>query len=90
MSADVKPYRHRFPKNIIQYAVWLHHRFTLSYRDIEELLLQRGIQVSHETIREWCNKFGPTITKELRQREPQRLSTRQFPKIPSEMEKRGQ
>ncbi|MFC3863190.1 IS6 family transposase, partial [Deinococcus antarcticus] len=39
MPADPKPYRHRFPKSIIQYAVWLYHRFTLSYRDIEELLL---------------------------------------------------
>ena len=70
MPADVKPYRHRFPKSIIQYAVWLYHRFTLSYRDIEELLFQRGIQVSHETIRDWCDKFAPTITKELRKREP--------------------
>ena len=74
MSADLKPYRHRFPKNVIQYAVWLYHRFTLSYRDIEELLLQRGIQVSHETIRGWCEKFGPTITKELKKREPRRGS----------------
>lgn len=74
MPDDVKPYRHRFPKSIIQHAVWLYHRFTLSYRDIEELLLQRGIQVSHETIRDWCEKFGPTITKELRKREPRRGS----------------
>lgn len=70
MPADPKPYRHRFPTSIIQYAVWLYHRFTLSYRDIEELLFQRGIQVSHETIRYWCEKFGPTITNELRKREP--------------------
>mgnify|MGYP002717871949 FL=1 len=74
MSADVKPYRHRFPRSIIQYAVWLYHRFTLSYRDIEELLLHRGIQVSYETIRDWCVKFGPSITKELRKREPTRGS----------------
>ena len=74
MPADPKPYRHRFPKSIIQHAVWLYHRFTLSYRDIEELLLQRGIQVSHETIRDWCEKFGPTITEELRKREPRRGS----------------
>ena len=44
MPADVKPYRHRCPRSIIQHAVWLYHRFTLSYRDIEELLLQRGIE----------------------------------------------
>ena len=74
MPADPKPYRHRFPKSIIQYAVWLYHRFTLSYRDIEELLLQRGIQVSHETIRDWCDKFGPNITEALRKREPRRGS----------------
>jgi len=74
VPADPKPYRHRFPTSIIQYAVWLYHRFTLSYRDIEELLFQRGIQVSHETIRYWCEKFGPTITNELRKREPLRGS----------------
>ncbi|ADY27784.1 Integrase catalytic region (plasmid) [Deinococcus proteolyticus MRP] len=74
MPADPKPYRHRFPKSIIQHAVWLYHRFTLSYRDIEELLFQRGIQVSHETIRDWCDKFGPNLTKELKKREPQRGS----------------
>lgn len=74
MPADPKPYRHRFPKSIIQHAVWLYHRFPLSYRDVEELLLQRGIQVSHETIRDWCDKFGPTITKELKKREPHRGS----------------
>ena len=74
MPADVKPYRHRFPKSIIQYAVWLYHRFTLSYRDIEELLFQRGIQVSYETIRDWCNKFDSTMTRGLRKREPQRGS----------------
>ena len=74
MPDDVKPYRHRFPRSIIQYAVWLYHRFTLSYRDIEELLLQRRILVSYETIRDWCEKFGPTITEELRKREPRRGS----------------
>ncbi|WP_415791766.1 IS6 family transposase [Deinococcus saxicola] len=57
-----------------QYAVWLYHRFTLSYRDIEELLHQRGIQVTYETIRDWCEKFGPTFTRELRKREPRRGS----------------
>ena len=56
--SDVKPYRHRFPMTIIQHAVWLYHRFPLSYRDVQELLHQRGIQVSHETLREWCIKFG--------------------------------
>ena len=50
--------RHRFPPEIIQYAVWLYHRFNLSHRDIEDLLAERGINVSYEAIRLWCNKFG--------------------------------
>ena len=49
---------------IIQHAVWLYHRFPLSYRDVQELLHQRGIQVSHETLREWCIKFGPLFAEE--------------------------
>ena len=71
---DAKPYRHRFPMTIIQHAVWLYHRFPLSYRDVQELLHQRGIEVSHETLREWCMKFGPLFTDELRQREPRQGS----------------
>ena len=50
--------RYRFPSEIIQYAVWLYHRFNLSHRDIEDLLAERGITVSYESIRLWCNKFG--------------------------------
>ncbi|MCZ6733788.1 MAG: DDE-type integrase/transposase/recombinase, partial [Gammaproteobacteria bacterium] len=50
--------RHRFPPEIIQYAVWLYHRFNLSHRDIEDLLAEREITVSYEAIRLWCNKFG--------------------------------
>ena len=72
--SDAKPYRHRFPMMIIQHAVWLYHRFPLSYRDVQELLHQRDIQVSHETLREWCIKFGPLFAEELRQREPRRGS----------------
>jgi transposase-like protein len=49
----------RFPAEVISHAVWLYHRFPLSFREIEELLLARGIIVSHETIRAWCEKFGP-------------------------------
>ena len=52
---DAKPYRHRFPMTIIQHAIWLYH--PLSYQDVQELLHQRGIEVSHETLREWCIKF---------------------------------
>ena len=48
----------RFPPEIIQYAVWLYHRFNLSHRDIEDMLAEREITVSYEAIRLWCNKFG--------------------------------
>ena len=60
--------RHRFPAEIIQYAVWLYFRFNLSHRDIEDLLAQRGIIVTHETIRLWCNKFGSKYATRLRKR----------------------
>ena len=60
--------RHRFPPEIIQYAVWLYHRFNLSHRDIEDLLARRGITVSYEAIRLWCNKFGPLYARRLRRR----------------------
>ena len=58
--------RHRFPPKIIQHAIWLYHRFNLSHRDIEDLLAQRGIFVTHESIRLWCNKFGPQYARRLR------------------------
>ena len=60
--------RHRFPAAIIQHAVWLYYRFNLSQRDIEDLLAKRGIEVSYESIRLWCNKFGPNYAKRLRSR----------------------
>jgi putative transposase len=50
--------RHRFPPNVIQHAVWLYLRFTLSYRDVEDLLAERGLDISYETIRRWVLKFG--------------------------------
>jgi len=58
--------RHRYPKEIISHVVWLYHRFTLSFQDIEELLAYRGIEVSYESIRQWCLKFGKTYVKKLR------------------------
>lgn len=58
--------RHRFPSEIIQYAVWLYHRFNLSFRDVEDLLHERAIDVSYESIRLWCNKFGPEFAKRLK------------------------
>ncbi len=60
--------RYRFPPVIIQYAVWLYFRFNLSHRDIEDLLAQRGIIVTHESIRLWCNKFGSKYAARLRRR----------------------
>ena len=60
--------RHRFPSEIIQYAVWLYHRFNLSHRDIEDLLAERGIIVSYESIRLWCNKFGTKYAARLRRK----------------------
>ena len=59
---------------IIQHSVWLYHRFPLSYRDVQELLHQRGIQVSHETLREWNIKFGSLFAEDLRHQEPRRGS----------------
>ena len=67
MSILVPAYkRHRFSPGIIQYAVWLYFRFNLSHRDIEDRLARRGIEVSRESIRLWCNKFGPTYARRLR------------------------
>jgi len=66
---------YRFPKAIISYAVYLYHRYGLSYRDVQELLFERGIDVSHETVRVWCAKFGPDIAEALRRRRPRRGST---------------
>ena len=60
--------RHRFPAEVIRYAVWLYFRFTLSVRDVEELLAQRGIEVSREAVRCWVIKFGPLIAANLRRR----------------------
>ena len=57
---------HRFPTEIIRHAVWLYSRFTLSYRDIEDLLAERGLDVSYESIRRWFKKFGPQIAHNIR------------------------
>jgi putative transposase len=60
--------RHRFPREIIQYAVWLYFRFNLSHRDIADLLAERGIMVSYESVRLWCNKFGSKYARRLKRR----------------------
>ena len=58
----------RFPSEIISHALWLYHRFCLSFREIEELLAKRGITVTYETIRQWCQKFGPGYARKLKKR----------------------
>jgi len=58
--------RHRFPPEIVQHSVWLYYRFNLSHRDIEDLLARRGVLVTHESVRLWCNKFGPRYARRLR------------------------
>ena len=70
MTPRRSPYRrHRFPPDIISHAVWLYYRFCLSFRDVEDLLAQRGVTVTYETIRQWCAKFGATYARRLRRRE---------------------
>ena len=61
---------HRYPDEIIAHCVWLYHRFPLSFREVEELMLQRGVVVSYETIRQWCAKFGQAYANQLRRRRP--------------------
>ena len=66
---------YRFPAEIIQQAIWLYLRFTLSLRDVEDLLAERGIMVSYETVRRWVNYFGPMIAADLRKRRPKPHTT---------------
>src|SRR5690242_16427727 len=61
---------HRFPPEIISHAVWLYFRFSVSFRDVEELMADPGIRVSYETVREWSAKFGPAYARELRRQRP--------------------
>src|SRR3979490_2342840 len=62
--------RHRFPPVVIQHAVWLYLRFSLSYRDVEELLAERGLDTSYESVRSWVLKFGPALLHALRRARP--------------------
>ncbi|MBD2000248.1 IS6 family transposase [Leptolyngbya sp. FACHB-541] len=62
--------RHRFPVEIISYCVWLYYTFPLSYRDIEKMMLYRGIEVTYESIREWCHKFGQQYANQVRRKRP--------------------
>ncbi len=62
---------YRFPAEIISHAVWLYFRFSLSYRDVEELMAARGVVLTYETVRQWCRKFGQHSAKQLRRRRAQ-------------------
>jgi putative transposase len=68
-SAPSRYHGHRFPPEIIGYAVWVYHRFCLSFRDVEDLLAERGIIVSYEAIRQWCWKFGPDYARRLKKKQ---------------------
>src|ERR1700749_2602835 len=68
--AEISYRRHRFPPMIIQHAVWLYLRFTLTYRDVEELLAERGIDISSEPVRCWVLKFGRGIARRVRRCRP--------------------
>src|ERR671911_1974846 len=61
---------HRFPSEIISHGVWLYFRFCLSFREVEELLFERGVTVTYETIRQWCRKFGQDYANQIRRRRP--------------------
>jgi putative transposase len=75
MMNEISYSGYRFPPEIIQHAIWLYVRFTLSFRDVEDLLAERGILVSYETVRRWGNHFGPTIAADLRKRRPKPHTT---------------
>lgn len=71
MNAIVPSYKgFRFPVEIISHFVWLYHRFPLSFREVEEMMMERGVVVFHETVRQWCAKFGQTYANQLRRRRP--------------------
>ncbi|MFF9569878.1 IS6 family transposase [Streptomyces sp. NPDC014685] len=71
VSSAPPSYRgHRYPVEVISHCVWLYFRFPLSFREVEELMLQRGVIVSHETVRRWCMKFGQAYANGLRRRQP--------------------
>src|ERR1700689_564210 len=72
---------YRFPPEIIRQAIWLYFRVTLSLRDVEDLLAERGIIVSYETARRWVNHFGPRIAAELRKRRPRPHASWHFDEV---------
>jgi len=69
MTSDIFSYRgYRYPPQVISHVVWLYHRFCLSLRDVEDLMAERGIVVSYESVRQWCRKFGPTFARAAKRR----------------------
>jgi putative transposase len=71
MNEAISYRRYRFPRQIISYAVWAYYRFAVSFRDVEDLLAERGVVVTYETIRHWCLHFGRHYARKLRNREGQ-------------------
>jgi putative transposase len=69
-ASDSLYHCHRFPPEIISHCVWLYFRFSLSFRDVEELMSSRGVALTYETVREWCLKFGQTYANGLRRKSP--------------------
>ncbi|MEV7738874.1 IS6 family transposase [Streptomyces sp. NPDC088921] len=69
-SASLSYKGHRYPVEVISHCVWLYFRFPLSFREVEELMLERGVTVSYETVRRWCGKFGQQYANALRRRQP--------------------
>ena len=72
---------HRFPAEIIGHAVWLYHVFGLSLREVELILAERGIAVTHESIRQWCLRFGADFARKLRRRRPKPGDTWHFDEV---------
>jgi putative transposase len=70
---------HRFAAQVISYAVWVYHRFCLSFRDVDDLLAERGIVVSYETVRNWCRKFGSDYAKRLKKRQGRLVRPAEIP-----------
>ena len=68
MSKPERYHRHRFSIEVVEQCVWLYYRFALSYRDVEEMMAKRGVQLTYETVRKWCEKFGPLYAAQLRKK----------------------
>lgn len=79
VTAPADLYRgHRFPADVISQVVWLYFRFSVSYREVEEMMARRGVQLTYETVREWCDKFGPYFAEELRRRNKGKLGSKWY------------